>query len=115
MSSDPVLKILKVQLIFPLQMLTSTHVPPAKYLDAICSLMQLVQDARFIAIYIDAQTLLECDVDQVIDADRSLRGKLSKFTAVAIRQIGRSSYRELESFVMPAMAEVGKRSTVDRL
>ena len=76
LSSDPVLKILKVQLIFPLQMLTSTHVPPAKYLDAICSLMQLVQDARFIAIYIDAQTLLECDVDQVIDAKYSLRWKL---------------------------------------
>ena len=77
MSSDPVLKILKVQLIFPLQMLTSTHVPPAKYLDAICSLMQLVQDARFIAIYIDAQTILECEVDQVINAKYSLRGKLS--------------------------------------
>ena len=56
---------------------TSTHVPPANYLDAICSLMQLVQDAGFIAGSIDAQTILECEVDQVINAKYSLRGKLS--------------------------------------
>ena len=40
--------------------------------------MQLLKDARSTAGSFDAHTLLECDVDQVIDADRSLRGKFNE-------------------------------------
>ena len=42
--------------------------------------MQLLQDARFTDGSFDAYTLLESDVDQVIDADRSLREQLIKLS-----------------------------------
>ena len=46
-------------------------------LQAIRSPMQLLQDAGFTAVSLDAQTLLECDVDQAIDAGISLRGEFN--------------------------------------
>ena len=63
MSIDPVLKNLKSQLIGPLRMLTSTHFLPANQLDAIRSIMPLIQDAEFTSGSFDAQILLKCDVD----------------------------------------------------
>ena len=58
-------------------------------MEVIRGLMQLLEDAGSIAKTFYAQILLECDVDQVIDADRSLREQLIKLS-----NSGNSSYTD---------------------
>lgn len=54
--------------------------PTSNLLDAIRRLMELLQSAGFAAGDFDAQTLLECDHDQVIQAGRALFAKLVPLT-----------------------------------
>ena len=80
LSSDPVLKILKPTLIGSLTGPVSAPVTPSNQLEAIRSLMKLLEDAGYIAGSFDAQLLLECHHDQVIRAGKSLFEKLIPLT-----------------------------------
>ena len=63
-------------------------------MEVIRGLMQLLEDAGSIAKTFYAQILLECDVDQVIDADNSLRGKSCKLIS-SVDSADRESRRPL--------------------
>ena len=80
LSSDPVLKILKPKLIGSLRGPISAPIPTPNQLEAIRRLMELLQNAGFTAGAFDAQVLLECDHDRVIQAGRSLFSKLVPLT-----------------------------------
>ena len=80
MSSDPVLRILKPTLIGSLTVPVSSPVTPSNQLEAIRSLMKLLEDAGYIAGSFDAQLLMECHHDQVIRAGKSLFEKLIPLT-----------------------------------
>ena len=73
---DPVLKILKPKLIGSLQGKITAPIASANQLEAIRCLMALLQGVGFTAGAFDAQVLLECSVDQVLQASRSLYAKL---------------------------------------
>ena len=80
LSSDPALKIMKPKLIGSLRGPISAPIQTSNLLDAIRRLMELLQSAGFAAGDFDAQTLLECDHDQVIQAGRALFAKLVPLT-----------------------------------
>ena len=63
LSSDPVLKIMEVQLIVLLRVPRSTHVSQSNMLEAIRGLMQLLQDAGFAAGSFNANAILERDLE----------------------------------------------------
>ena len=77
---DPVLKILKPKLIGSLQGPVTAPIETTNQLEAIRRVMKLLQEAGFIAGEFDAQKLLECDHDQVINAGKSLFEKLIPLT-----------------------------------
>ena len=77
---DPVLKILKPKLIGSLQGPVTAPIETTNQLEAIRRIMKLLQEAGFIAGEFDAQKLLECDHDQVINAGKSLFEKLIPLT-----------------------------------
>ena len=109
LSSDPVLKIMKLKLIGSLQGPVSAPSKILSQLEAIRNLMKLLKEAGLIAEAFDAQKLLESDHDQVIKAGQSLFEKLipltgrSNSTDQAITQItegyhtGSSQYASAES------------------
>ena len=69
---DPVLKILKPELIRPLRGPATEPKVSTDKLEAIQRLIQLLQEAGFVPGAFDAQVLLDCDLNQVITASRSL-------------------------------------------
>ena len=73
---DLVLKILKLKLIGSLQQKISAPIASSNQLETIRCLMALLQGVGFTAGAFDAQRLLECSVDQVLQASRSLYAKL---------------------------------------
>ena len=92
LSSDPVLKILKPTLIGSLQGPVSEPVETIDPLETIRRLMKLLKEAEFTAGAFDAQTLLECDNDQVTKARRLLFKKLVPLI---------DTYRPTERAIMP--------------
>ena len=80
LASDPVLMILKPELIGSLRGPISAPIATANQLEAIRRLTTILQDDGFAAGAFDAQELLECDSNQVIHASRSLFAKLSPLT-----------------------------------
>ena len=80
LSSNPVLNILKPTLIGSLTGPVSAPVTPSNQLEAIRSLMKLLEDAGYIAGSFDAQLLLECHHDKVIRAGKLLFEKLIPLT-----------------------------------
>uniref|UniRef100_A0AAV1U238 Calponin-homology (CH) domain-containing protein n=1 Tax=Peronospora matthiolae TaxID=2874970 RepID=A0AAV1U238_9STRA len=72
LSNDPVLRILNPKLIGEIQGPISRPKVATNAVKKISAIIQLLQDAGYVAMVFDANELLECDQDQVIHACRSL-------------------------------------------
>uniref|UniRef100_A0AAV1TID1 Uncharacterized protein n=1 Tax=Peronospora matthiolae TaxID=2874970 RepID=A0AAV1TID1_9STRA len=80
LSSDPVLRILNFKLIGEIQGLISRPKVATNAVEGISAIIQLQQDAGYVAGAFDANELRECDQDQVIHTCRSLYDKLIPLT-----------------------------------
>ena len=76
LSSNPVLQILKPNLIGEIQGPISPPTVTTNPLDGINAIIQLLHDVKFVAGVFDANKMMECDQDQVTHACRSLYNKL---------------------------------------
>ena len=76
LSSDPVLRTLNSKLIGEIQGLIFRTKVATNAVEGISAIIQLLQDAGYVAGAFDANGLLECDQDQVIHACRYLCDKL---------------------------------------
>ena len=77
LSSDPVLKTIKPKLTGSLRGPITAPKPTPNVLEALRSLINLLTEAGFTAGTFNAKTLLECNHDRVIAAERSLFKTLS--------------------------------------
>ena len=80
LSNDPVLRILDPKLLGELQGPISCAKVATNAVEGISAIIQMLQDAGYVAGAFDANQLLECDQDQVIYACRSLYDKLIPLT-----------------------------------
>uniref|UniRef100_A0AAV1VEF5 Uncharacterized protein n=1 Tax=Peronospora matthiolae TaxID=2874970 RepID=A0AAV1VEF5_9STRA len=80
LSSDPVLRILNPKLIGDIQGPISRSKVATNAVEGISAIIQLLEDAGYVAGEFDTNELLECDQDQVIHACRSLDDKLTPLT-----------------------------------
>uniref|UniRef100_A0AAV1TWM2 Uncharacterized protein n=1 Tax=Peronospora matthiolae TaxID=2874970 RepID=A0AAV1TWM2_9STRA len=80
LTSDPELRILKTKLIGEIQGPTYPLKAAPYPLRGINAIVQILQDAGYVAGASDANKLLECDQDQMIHAFRSLCDKLITLT-----------------------------------
>ena len=78
--SDPMLNVLKPKLIGEIRGPIALPKASTNALEGINAIIQLLQDARYVAGAFDASELLECDQDEVIHACRSLYDKLIPLT-----------------------------------
>ena len=80
LSNDPVLRILDPKLLGELQGPISCAKVATNAVEGISAIIQMLQDAGYVAGAFDANQLLECDQDQVIHACRSLYDMLIPLT-----------------------------------
>ena len=83
LSSDPVLRVLKPELIDEIQGPASTPASASSMLEGIYGIMRLLHEAGFVAEMIDVKRLLDFDQDQITCACRSLYEKLIPLTGKA--------------------------------